>query len=966
MKNKLKHTKFSFFIRILLPTFLTIGLFISTLFVVFIPQFEKSVMDRKREMIKELTNSAWSILDKWYDAELSGDISRDEAQEIAKNEIISLRYGEELKDYFWITDYHPNMIVHPYRMDLINKDLSDTKDSHGKLLFVEMVKAAKASGAGFVDYMWQWKDDSTRIVPKLSFVKKFEPWQWVIGTGIYIEDVSLEIAALEKQMINISVGIIFLITLLLSFISYQNIKTEKQRLQAESDLHESREKFKSIVEASSEGLVMILENKQIYFNKTISHMLGYSEEEIKELDFANMFSVVPILSIYDFNQSELKLNKDFKSEQLETILKKKDGGLINALLIASPISFLNNNGIVFSFKDITTTRNLTAESETPESKHINLTNKLNFGVFSAKSDEKLTLLEINSSMKDLLSIKEDGSTGKVYLIELFEKQSEAELFYNDIMNTGLVKNRLVSLLKLDGSKLFVSVSAVVRKDMNTNTLIVDGMLEDYSEKVRNEEEKNLIIEDLQDSVSLLNRPIDNFIKPVPRCNLKTPAQEAIKLMASEKSESVLLETDLNEEVGIVTLSDLKNRMLVNEPDLKLPAHKFMSSPLLTINRSSSIYEAIKLLSENNIHHLLVKNDQQKIIGIINSGELQKAFHLTYLFFIQKIENAQSLNEIKSAHKLALHIVNELIDEGKNSIEITRMTTLISDTVVKRLILLYLNELGKPPVSFAFITLGSEGREEQTLSTDQDNAIVYEDCDIEISESVQLYFLKLGTKISDGLDSIGYRYCKGNVMAKNSSWCQPLSVWKNYFTDWITKAEPKDLLDLKIFFDLRFVYGNNVLVDELHKHINHITSSSGPFFIYMAESILQANIPEGAYKLKSSFDIKQLMLPIVDLARLYSLKNQITISNTIKRLNIIFEKNIISHTGHTNLIQIYNFLMQLRFKHQAVQISQHKPPDNIIDPHMLSEIDLIIIKKVVSIIEDFQNKVKLDFKGTLAG
>ena len=267
MKNKLKHTKFSFFIRILLPTFLTIGLFISTLFVVFIPQFEKSVMDRKREMIKELTNSAWSILDKWYDAELSGDISRDEAQEIAKNEIISLRYGEELKDYFWITDYHPNMIVHPYRMDLINKDLSDTKDSHGKLLFVEMVKAAKASGAGFVDYMWQWKDDSTRIVPKLSFVKKFEPWQWVIGTGIYIEDVSLEIAALEKQMINISVGIIFLITLLLSFISYQNIKTEKQRLQAESDLHESREKFKSIVEASSEGLVMILENKQIYFNK---------------------------------------------------------------------------------------------------------------------------------------------------------------------------------------------------------------------------------------------------------------------------------------------------------------------------------------------------------------------------------------------------------------------------------------------------------------------------------------------------------------------------------------------------------------------------------------------------------------------------------------------------------------------------------------------------------------------------
>ncbi len=966
MEKKSKHTKFSFFIRILLPTFLTIGLFIATLFVVFIPQFEKAVMDRKREMIKELTNSAWSILDKWYDAELNGKISRAEAQEITRNEIISLRYGEELKDYFWITDYQPKMIVHPYRLDLISKDLSDTKDSHGKLLFVEMVKTANDKGAGFVDYMWQWKDDSTRIVPKLSFVKKFEPWQWVIGTGIYIEDVSLEIAALEKQMINISIGIIFLVTLLLSFISYQNIKTEKQRLQAEADLNESREKFKSIVEASSEGLVMILENKQIYFNRTISLMLGYLEEEMKDLDFVNIFSNPPALSIYDFNLSELKLNKDFKSEQLETLLKKKDGSLINALLVASPISFLNNNGVVFSFKDITTTKNLTAEIDKSETKHIALANKICMGVFCAKADERIKVLEINAAMKDILGVKEEENSDEIFLSELFEKQYEAELFYKDVIEAGFVKNRLLSFVRFDGKKTFVSVSAVIRKDNKTNALLIDGILEDYSEKVKTEEERNLLISNLQDSVSLLNRPIDSFIKPVPKCNFKTPAQEAIKLMAAEKSESVLLETDINEEIGIVTLSDLKNRMLVNETDLKLPVHKFMSSPLLTINHLSSIYEALKLLSENNVHHLLVKNNESIIIGIINSGELQKSFHLTYLFFIQQIQNAENISQIKSAHLLAMQIVNGLIKEERSSSEITRMTTIIADAVVKRLIHLCIEQMGEPPVPFAFITLGSEGREEQTLSTDQDNAIVFEDCEKEKFELVQTYFLKLGTKISDGLDSIGYKYCKGNVMAKNPAWCQPLSTWKNYFTNWITKAEPKDLLDLKIFFDLRFIFGNDTLVTELHKHINHITSSSGSFFIYMAESILQSHIPEGAYKLKSPFDIKSLMLPIVDLARLYSLKNQITISNTVKRLNIIYEKNFISHSGHTNLLQSYNFLMQLRFKHQAQQITEHKLPDNIIDPHMHSDIDLMIIKKAVSIIEDFQNKVKLDFKGTIAG
>ncbi|MDP2363590.1 MAG: putative nucleotidyltransferase substrate binding domain-containing protein, partial [Ignavibacteria bacterium] len=148
-------------------------------------------------------------------------------------------------------------------------------------------------------------------------------------------------------------------------------------------------------------------------------------------------------------------------------------------------------------------------------------------------------------------------------------------------------------------------------------------------------------------------------------------------------------------------------------------------------------------------------------------------------------------------------------------------------------------------------------------------------------------------------------------------------------------------------------------------LNHITSLTGSFFVYMAESILHTQIPEGAQKLKTTFDIKLLMLPIVDLARLYSLKNQISTTNTVKRINIIHEKNIFSQSKHINLLQIYNFLMQIRFKHQASQISEHISPDNIIDAHKLSDVELTIIKKAVSIIEDFQDKIKLDFKGTLA-
>lgn len=965
MEKLSKADKYRFFIRILLPVLLAIGLFITSFFLVFIPQFENAVMDRKREMTKELTNSAWSIIDKWHRTELDGKITKDEAQEIAKSQIESLRYGEELKDYFWITDFHPNMIMHPYREDLNNKDLTDFKDPHNKKPFVEMVKTARANGGGFVDYMWQWKDDSTRIVPKLSYVKKFEPWQWVVGTGIYVEDVSLEIASLEKKIINISFGIIIIISLLLLFITYQNIKTEKQRLQAKADLHESREKFRSIVEASKEGLIMILENNQIYFNKTICEMLGYTELEINSINLSRIFISPPNFSLYNFLSNKMVVDLSSKGEQAETILKKKDGSNINVLLIASPISFLDNNGVVLSLRDISTSKKVTDELYKHKEKYQALANQLSIGVFRMFADKKGYLIEANKAFRSLLNILPESNLNELSLIDYFEIPSEGEKFFTDVLKTGSVQNRIIHFVRTDGQKIFVSISAVVTEDEENKTFLLDGILEDFTVQKRTDKERDSLIYDLQNSVSILNRPIDKFVKPVPTCNLNLQVSEAVTMMAKENSEAVLLTIDSGKEIGIVTLTDLKNRVLTKEADLKASVYNFMSSPLISINLSSSIYDALFKLSEKNVHHLLVRNEESNIVGIINSGDLQKAFHLTYLFFIKKIQDAGSIIELKSAHSQAVFMVKALIEENRGASEITRMTTIIADAVLNRTIQLVIKGTGEPPVPFAYITLGSEGRKEQTLSTDQDNALIFEDTSPENFESVQQYFISLGTKVSEALDIIGYRFCKGNVMAKNPRWCQPISAWKKYFTDWMTKAEPQDLLDLKIFFDFRFAYGSSELVDELHEQVHHLTSVSGSFFAYMAESILQTQIPEGAQKLKSVFDIKMLMLPIVDLSRLYSLKNQIGATNTVKRITAAYEKNIFSYSGHINLLQIYEFLMQIRFKHQAFQISEHKNPDNLIDPHKLSDIDLVIIKKAVSVIEDFQNKISLDFKGTLA-
>ena len=271
------------------------------------------------------------------------------------------------------------------------------------------------------------------------------------------------------------------------------------------------------------------------------------------------------------------------------------------------------------------------------------------------------------------------------------------------------------------------------------------MLDDLTDQIRIDEERDNLIYDLQNSVSILNRPIDSFIKPVPRCNLNLSVAEAVTIMSRENAEALLLTIDSGKEIGIVTLTDLKDRVLTKETDLQSSLYNYMSSPLISINNSDSIYDALFKLSEKNVHHLLVRNEESKIVGIINSGDLQKVFHLTYLFFIQKIQDSMNITEIKSAYSQAMLMVKALIEENRNASEITRMTTIIADAVVKRTIQLVILDIGEPPMAFAFITLGSEGREEQTLSTDQDNAIIIEDCNPELFDADSNLFLKTWRK-----------------------------------------------------------------------------------------------------------------------------------------------------------------------------------------------------------------------------
>jgi len=269
------------FTRIILLTSLVIALFIWVIFGIVIPVFEENFYAQKKEMIRELANSAWNILAKFEAEERKGILTREQAQNSVKAQIRSLYYGSTMKDYFWINDYNNIMVIHPYRPDLDGKNLTDFKDPSGKKLFVEMTDVVKKSGSGYITYMWQHRDDSTRVVPKLSYVKGFAPWSWIIGTGVYIDDIHEEVGAIKQKVIYFFLMIIFISTIILLYLMKGHLNSELGRIKALEDLKRSEKKYRSLVENNTD-IIMRFDNQAriIYSNSSIEKYLEVEAEEL--------------------------------------------------------------------------------------------------------------------------------------------------------------------------------------------------------------------------------------------------------------------------------------------------------------------------------------------------------------------------------------------------------------------------------------------------------------------------------------------------------------------------------------------------------------------------------------------------------------------------------------------------------------------------------------------------------------
>jgi PAS domain S-box-containing protein/putative nucleotidyltransferase with HDIG domain len=321
-------------IRIALPALLTIVLFVTATFVVILPSLKENLLAKKREMLRELNTIVWDVVASHERMERDGIMSREQAQQTALHIIRDLRYGPVNKDYFWVNDMNGLIVVHPYRPDLHGEIVPDVRYPKGKNLLEEFVKVVKAQGAGYVDYLFQWQDDPDKIVPKLSYVRGFEPWGWIIGTGLYIEDVNVEIGLIAKQLNAIASVILLLVSFLAFYIIRHTVLADRvrriiweERERLLTALEESNERFRSLVETTSDWIWEI-DDRGIYTycSPKVRDLLGFEPEELIGKHLVDLIAIKEVERTSRIFRKLIDSHKPFTG--FETICQARDGRVL--------------------------------------------------------------------------------------------------------------------------------------------------------------------------------------------------------------------------------------------------------------------------------------------------------------------------------------------------------------------------------------------------------------------------------------------------------------------------------------------------------------------------------------------------------------------------------------------------------------------------------------------------------------
>ncbi|MFD1315646.1 DUF294 nucleotidyltransferase-like domain-containing protein [Namhaeicola litoreus] len=456
------------------------------------------------------------------------------------------------------------------------------------------------------------------------------------------------------------------------------------------------------------------------------------------------------------------------------------------------------------------------------------------------------------------------------------------------------------------------------------------------------------------------------------CYANLAIREAAKKMSDCNVGSMIISDKKNKPIGIVTDKDLRKKIATGLVDINESVNKIMSSPVITVSPNLNQSEAqIKMLS-NKIKHLCVTESGSQdapIVGVISEHDILLNLANNPLSIHKSIKRAKSVSELKEIRKKTSFLLENYIQQKVPIDFITSIISLVNEGITAKIIDFSIEEMReKPPVAFAWISLGSQGRREQILLSDQDNAIIYANRTSEENAINKNYFLSLANKINIGLHEIGFEYCPAEMMANNPKWCLTLEEWKAKFHDWITLPDQEKMMLCTIFFDFQTIYGDENLTSELSESILKSLDEYPIFLNHFALNALKNPPPlsffrqflvEQSGEHKDQFDIKlKAIMPLVDAARVLIFSNKITaINNTLKRFAHLIECEPQNSEIYDHCMESYTTLLSFR----AIQGMMYNNTGRYIDIQQLNKADRLKLKNCFKAISEVQKLMQTRFQ-----
>jgi len=471
--------------------------------------------------------------------------------------------------------------------------------------------------------------------------------------------------------------------------------------------------------------------------------------------------------------------------------------------------------------------------------------------------------------------------------------------------------------------------------------------------------------------SSLNTPVKALLtRPAVTCLPDTPLQGALKAMHQEHIGSIII-TDASEQVlGIFTLRDLLQRVALQQCHLDTPISEVMTSSPLTLPGEAMAHEAALLMARHGFGHLCVV-ERGRLLGMLSERDIFSLQRVGIASLGQALTRASSIQELIPLGNDIHRLVEQMLAQGASVEQLTRLIAELNDSLTRQVIALVLKQSEQALPPFTWLAFGSEGRSEQTLKTDQDNGILFQNPPGQSSEATRQVLLPLAQQINEALAKCGFPLCPGNIMASNPECCLSFEEWRNRFDRWVDQGTPEHLLQASIFFDFRPLYGETTQIEALRGSLLEKTARNSRFRHQLAENAMHIRPPLGLFgefKLTHggehahTLDLKvQGLTPFVDAARIIALTHHIGETNTEERLRAAAEQKVLRQEDVDAWLEAYHYIQLLRMRSHRQQAKQGQPLSNRLDPDHLNELDRRILKEAFRQGRKLQNKIALEYQ-----